>query len=175
MPTEKETMKQPPQPERPETYVEGIIEGVVVRPLVVRADKRGWLAELYRSDELPAEQHPVMAYLSETLPGVARGPHEHRDQTDCFAFIGPGDFSLYLWDARVGSPTRGTCMKLTAGESSPQIAIIPPGVVHGYRNTGKTPGWVFNAANRLYAGQGRREAVDEIRYEDSENHPYRMD
>jgi len=168
-------MKQSPKPERPETFVEGIIEGVDVRPLVVRADKRGWLAELYRGDELPAEQHPVMAYLSETLPGVARGPHEHHDQTDYFAFIGPGDFSLYLWDARAGSATRGNCMKLAVGESNPKSVVIPPGVVHAYRNIGKTPGRVFNAANRLYAGPGRREVVDEIRYEDSENHPYRME
>ena len=36
-------------------------------------DARGWLCELFRHDELPAEFHPVMAYISETEPGVARG------------------------------------------------------------------------------------------------------
>ena len=81
-------------------FRDGPIDGVTFRPLAPHKDHRGWLIELYREDELPAEQHPVMAYVSETLPGVARGPHEHVDQTDYFAFLGPGEFLLYLWDAR---------------------------------------------------------------------------
>ena len=40
--------------------------------------------------------------------------------------------------------------------------IIPCGVVHAYRNVSEVPGWVFNAANRLYAGEGKREEIDEI-------------
>ena len=40
---------------------------------------------------------------------------------------------------------------------------IPPGVVHAYRNVGTIPGLVFNSPNRLYAGYGKREPVDEIR------------
>ena len=48
--------------------------------------------KVYREDELPAEQQPAMAYVSETLPGVARGPHEHVDQTDSFAFSGRASF-----------------------------------------------------------------------------------
>ena len=113
---------------------------------------RGWLTELYREDELPAAQHPVMAYVSETLPGVARGPHEHVDQTDYFAFIGPGEFVLYLWDARDGSPTRGHRVKAAVGQSNRQSVIVPPGVIHAYKNVGTSPGWVFNGPNQLYAG-----------------------
>ena len=61
------------------------------------------------------ERWPVMTYVSSTLPGVARGPHEHVDQTDGFAFIGPSDFRLYLWDTRATSPTRGRRMIVTVG------------------------------------------------------------
>jgi dTDP-4-dehydrorhamnose 3,5-epimerase len=53
--------------------------------------------------------------------------------------------------------------------------IVPPGVVHGYRNVSDRSGWVFNAPNRLYAGPGKRDAVDEIRHEDCEHSPYRLD
>lgn len=81
------------------------IADVVFKPLARHTDSRGWLVELYREDELADAIHPVMAYVSQTEPGVARGPHEHADQTDYFAFIGPGDFELFLWDARQGSPT----------------------------------------------------------------------
>ena len=155
--------------------LDGPIEGVRFRPLSPHADHRGWLIELYRKDQLPADEQPAMAYVSETLPGVARGPHEHADQTDYFAFLGPGDFFLYLWDARPDSPTRGRRMKVAVGQSNRQSVIVPPGVVHAYKNIGAVPGWVFNAPNRLYAGRGKRWPVDEIRHEDQAESPYRLD
>jgi dTDP-4-dehydrorhamnose 3,5-epimerase-like enzyme len=158
----------------PVKFVDGPIEGVVFKPLAAYDDRRGWLIELYREDELPAPQHPVMAYVSETLPGVARGPHEHVDQTDYFAFIGPGEFVLYLWDARQDSPTRGHRIRAAVGQSNRQSVIVPPGVVHAYKNVGQTAGWVFNAPNRLYAGHGKRAAVDEIRHEDQTESPFRL-
>jgi len=151
------------------------IDGVVVRPLALHEDRRGWLAELFRNDELPPEHQPAMAYVSETLPGVARGPHEHVDQTDYFAFLGPGEFLLYLWDARPASPTRGCRMRLAVGHSNRQCVIVPPGVVHAYRNVGPVPGWVFNAPNRLYAGPGKHGPVDELRHEERPDSPYQMD
>ena len=107
--------------EKPAVFSDGPIDGVRLRPLSPHQDQRGWLIELYREDQLPADEHPVMAYVSETLPGVARGPHEHVDQTDYFAFLGPGEFLLYLWDARPKSPTRGHRMKLAVGQSKPAV------------------------------------------------------
>ena len=156
-------------------FEDGVIDGVVVRSLSPHQDQRGWLAELYRVDEMAAEHHPVMAYISETLPSVARGPHEHIDQTDYFAFLGPGEFMLYLWDARPNSATLGRRMKMQVGASNKQCVIVPPGVVHAYRNVSEVPGWVFNAPNRLYAGQGKRSPVDEIRHENRIDSPYRLD
>jgi dTDP-4-dehydrorhamnose 3,5-epimerase len=162
-------------PDEKVAFREGPIDGVTFRPLAPHKDHRGWLIELYREDELPAGQHPVMAYVSETLPGVARGPHEHRDQTDYFAFLGPGEFLLYLWDARAASPTRGHCVRVALGESNRQCVVVPPGVVHAYKNVGQTPGWVFNGPNRLFAGAGKREPIDEIRHEDAAESAYRLE
>src|SRR5262245_5857284 len=85
----------------------GPIEGVVWTRLQKHGDTRGWLCELFRRDELPPGFCPVMAYVSLTGPGVARGPHEHAEQTDCFCFLGPSSFRVYLWDARPSSPTCG--------------------------------------------------------------------
>src|SRR5438477_3973405 len=78
----------------------GAIDGVIWKPLRKYHDGRGWLCELFRHDELPAELHPVMAYISQTDPGVARGPHKHADQADCFCFLGPSNFKVSLWDTR---------------------------------------------------------------------------
>lgn len=153
----------------------GTIHDVIIRPLKQHRDGRGWLVELFRHDELSELHYPVMSYASETLPGIARGPHKHKDQTDFFAFIGPGDFKLYLWDTRPDSPTFGIQQTLVVGESRPTSVIIPPGVVHAYKNISDRPGLVFNAPNRLYAGWGKKEPVDEIRYEDLVESPFRLD
>ncbi|MBN1910664.1 MAG: dTDP-4-dehydrorhamnose 3,5-epimerase family protein [Pirellulales bacterium] len=156
-------------------FVEGPIDGVVFRALEPHTDPRGWLVEVFRADELPAENRPAMAYVSQTLPGASRGPHEHVEQDDYFAILGPGDLILYLWDPRPNSPTQGHRIKRIVGQSSPQSVLVPAGVVHGYRNAGVVPAWVFSLPNRLYAGQGRQEPVDEIRHEERADSVYRMD
>jgi len=150
------------------------IEGVIINQLSKYEDSRGWLLELYRNDEVPTGNEPVMAYVSETLPGVVRGPHEHVDQSDYFAFTGPGTFKLYLWDARESSTTYGVKQVAILGEDFKASVIVPPGVVHAYQNISETPGWVFNAANRLYAGANKSLPVDEIRHEDVPNSPFKI-
>lgn len=149
----------------PNSFSEGEIKGVVVRELKKFFDKRGWLTELFRKDELDEEFLPAMAYISSTNPGVTRGPHEHWDQADFFCFIGPSDFKLRLWDNRKDSETFGSMMTMVVGETNPAAVLIPAGVVHGYKNVGETDGIVINCPNRLYAGAGRKEEVDEIRHE----------
>jgi dTDP-4-dehydrorhamnose 3,5-epimerase len=155
--------------------VDGDIDGVVMRPLTVFNDERGWLVELFRQDELEQDRWPAMTYVSQTAPGVTRGPHEHADQTDGFAFIGPSDFTLFLWDIRPNSTTEGRHTIVSVGESNPMAVWIPPGVVHAYRNVGTVPGLVFNAPNRLYAGYGKKGPVDEIRHEKASPGRFSMD
>lgn len=157
------------------TFTPGPIADVIWKPLTKFHDARGWLCELYRADELPEVFWPVMAYVSVTEPGVTRGPHEHRQQADYFCFWGPSTFALYLWDARPGSPTFGHRQVEQVGAERPMAVVVPPGVVHAYRNVGKEPGLVFNGANQLYKGSGRREPVDEIRHEHDPASPYQLD
>jgi dTDP-4-dehydrorhamnose 3,5-epimerase len=52
---------------------------------------------------------------------------------------------------------------------------VPPGVVHAYKNIGQDNGIVFNAPNRLYAGEGKKTQVDEIRHEEAEGSLYSLD
>ena len=123
----------------------------------------------------PPMAKPRMGYISQTLPGISRGPHAHREQTDYFVFLGPGDFKLFLWDPREDSPSAGKKQVVVVGQSNPQSALVPPEVVHGYKNISDVPGLVLNFPDRLYAGEGKREPVDEIRYEDVDDHPYVME
>jgi dTDP-4-dehydrorhamnose 3,5-epimerase len=153
----------------------GAIAGVIWKPLAKHHDQRGWLLELFRHDELPPEFHPVMAYISMTEPGVARGPHEHIDQADCFCFVGPSHFKIYLWDDRAASSTYLNMQTDVVGADKPMLLIVPKGVVHAYKNVGKEQGIVFNCPNRLYKGTGRKEPVDEIRHEDDARSRFRLD
>src|SRR5262245_10581331 len=152
----------------------GPIDGVIWRPLRKFHDGRGWLCELFRLDELEPPFHPAMAYISESLPGVTRGPHEHVEQSDCFCFLGPGNFKVVVWDNRPQSRTYRATTSDVVGADKPMLVVIPPGVVHAYRNLSPTNGLVFNSPNRLYKGPGRREAVDEIRHEDDPNSPFQL-
>ncbi len=158
-----------------ETFRPGEIKDVVVRELRKFDDRRGWLAELFRHDELAAEFYPAMAYISSTLPGVARGPHEHAHQADLFCFLGPSNFKLRMWDNRPGSPTFRNVMTLVVGADDPTVVIVPKGVAHAYQNIGDVEGIVINCPNRLYMGEGRREPADEIRHESDPNTIFRMD
>jgi dTDP-4-dehydrorhamnose 3,5-epimerase len=156
-------------------FKSGEIEGVVVRELRKFDDRRGWLSELFRHDELAAEFYPVMCYISSTKANVTRGPHEHVDQADLFCFLGPSNFKLRMWDMRQNSPTLRNVMTLVVGADNPQAVLIPKGVVHAYQNVGDVDGIVINCPNRLYMGEQRREAIDEIRHEDDPNTIFRMD
>jgi dTDP-4-dehydrorhamnose 3,5-epimerase len=158
-----------------ESFRSGEIRGVVVLALRRFNDQRGWLVELFRHDELAAEFFPAMVYISSTNPGVTRGPHEHVDQADLFCFLGPSNFKLRMWDNRPDSETFGNMMTLIAGADDPKAVIVPQRIVHAYQNIGGVDGIVINCPNRLYRGEGRREQVDEIRYEDDPETIFRMD
>jgi dTDP-4-dehydrorhamnose 3,5-epimerase len=145
------------------------IKGVAVKDIKKHVDERGWLAELYRSDELEESILPQMSYISLTMPGITRGPHEHKYQTDYFCFIGPSDFKIILWDNRKDSPTYLNKTILFLGENKPSALIVPPGIVHAYKNVGGKNGLVINAANKLFAGKMKKEQIDEIRYENDPN------
>jgi dTDP-4-dehydrorhamnose 3,5-epimerase len=148
-------------------FHDGEIEGVHIQHLVEHADERGTLVQTFRIDSLPADLSPVMSYVSYTEPGVGRGPHEHKEQTDIFAFIGPGNFKLYLYDNRSSSRTYRKKKVLVAGSKNPVLVIIPPGVVHGYKNISSNErGMVINYPNRLYRGWEEKDETDEIRHED---------
>lgn len=157
------------------SFVRGAIRDVTVRDLRKFVDERGWLAELFRHDELGEEFYPAMSYISSTEPGVTRGPHEHLYQADLFCFIGPSNFKLRLWDNRPDSETFERVMTLFVGADNPKVVLVPKGVVHAYRNVGMTSGIVINCPNRLYMGAGKTEPIDEIRHEDDPRTVFRID
>ncbi len=164
------------QPNKETIFTKGKIQDVVVYSLKKFVDERGWLAELFRHDEIAKEFYPAMAYVSVTEPNVQRGPHEHEMQADLFCFIGTGNFKLRLWDNRKDSPTYKNVMTLFVGADNPQAVIVPVGVVHAYKNISTIEkGVVINCPNQLFMGKGKKEAIDEIRHEDDPNTIFQME
>ena len=149
------------------------------------SDERGFLIEAFRIDDWDLNEIYTlkdgtyvgcpMSYISATIAGQVRGPHEHEDQTDVFLFVGSSKFQIELWDNRPNSDTYENRMKIIAHNSAPLLVVIPPGVVHGYKNIGDALGYVINMPNKLYAGWGKEEEIDEIRWENDENSPFKMD
>lgn len=146
------------------------IEGFFIAKLKVCEDARGKTTELFRTDWL--KFNPAMCYFSMTKPGVSRGPHEHVDQTDYFAFVGPGDFKFTVWRKVEGSliPKKASVI---VGESNPSVIMVQPKVVHAYKNISPYAGICINLPDQLYKGEDKLQPVDEVRWENIPNHPFK--
>lgn len=156
-------------------FKRGQIDGVQITPVRKFVDDRGWLLETFRQDEMDRTYFPVMAYTSQSYPGVVRGPHEHTDQSDLFVFMGPGNFKIWLWDNRKSSATYFHKLVVFGGEDNPLRVLVPPGVVHAYRNISSQSGVVHNFPNQLFMGPGRKSPIDEIRHEHDSNTIFRCE
>ncbi|HZP41390.1 MAG TPA: dTDP-4-dehydrorhamnose 3,5-epimerase family protein [Candidatus Binatia bacterium] len=114
-----------------------MIDGVVVKRLVVHADDRGWLMEIVRDDE-PVFKEVKQTTLTVAYPGVIKAFHWHKRQWDVWCFVA-GMAQAVLYDLRETSPTRGETQVLYMGERHPVVVAVPPGVAHGYRVLGTAP------------------------------------
>jgi dTDP-4-dehydrorhamnose 3,5-epimerase len=125
-----------------------LIDGVSVKRLKVIADERGFVMEMLRcDDEMFTEFGQV--YLSVAYPGVVKGWHYHKQQTDCFAVV-KGMLKVVLYDRREGSPTHGEINEFFMGGKNPILITIPPEVVHGVKAVGGEAGYLINCPNKPY-------------------------
>jgi len=145
-----------------------MIDGVVVKSLKPIPDERGRVMEMYRSDD-PFFRAFGYAYLTTAYPGVVKGWHHHRKQTDHFVVV-RGMMKVVLYDDREGSPTRGEVNEYFMGEHNPILLGIPPGVTHGFKCMSGEEAMVINFPDRLY------DPGDEYRTDPHENSiPYRWE
>ena len=125
-----------------------MIHGVIVKPLRVNADDRGYLMEMLRCDDDVFERFG-QAYVSLNYPGVIRAWHWHQKQSDIFVCV-KGMIKVGLFDARDGSPTKGQLQEVVMGEHNPVLLKIPIGVVHGYKTIGVAPSLLVNFPTQPY-------------------------
>ena len=125
-----------------------MIEGVRIKRLKVIPDERGLLMEMMRDDD-EFFQKFGQVYLSMVYPGVVKGWHYHRRQTDHFVVV-KGMCKVGLYDMREGSPTRGLAEAHYLGDNNNIVLRIPVGVAHGYRTIGVEASLLVNFPTQLY-------------------------
>ncbi len=125
-----------------------LIQGVQVRPLKQIHDERGYLMEMLRTD-WPEYERFAQSYITIAYPGIVKGWHYHKKQTDHFVVVN-GTAKVVCYDPRDGSPTRGKVTELFAGERNPLLIKIPPLVIHGFKAIGGEPVYVVNFPTELY-------------------------
>jgi len=125
-----------------------MIDGVVIRELVTHSDEHGYLFEMLRAD-WPEFQKFGQAYVSVTYPGIIKGWHFHRLQTDHFV-VAKGSAKVALYDDRPGSRTRHELMEVVLGERRQRLLVIPRMVLHGLVALAGEPAMLINFPDYLY-------------------------
>jgi dTDP-4-dehydrorhamnose 3,5-epimerase len=136
-----------------------LIEGVVIEPLAIWPDDRGYFFEVARIGQgLVAPFPAATTQISSTVtyPGAIKAFHYHVHQTDCWV-PSAGMLQIALVDLREQSPTFGRKNTLYVGVLRPWMLVIPPGVAHGYKVIGVEPASLIYVTNRHYdpADEGR--------------------
>jgi dTDP-4-dehydrorhamnose 3,5-epimerase len=140
-----------------------MIHEVVTKKLRVIPDERGRLMEILRADdELFSKFGQV--YMTTAYPGVVKGWHYHKKQTDHFSVV-RGMIKLVLYDGRKDSPTKGEVNEFILGEQNPLLVKIPPFIFHGFKCVSEQEAICINVPTEVY----NYDQPDEFRVDPHQN------
>jgi dTDP-4-dehydrorhamnose 3,5-epimerase len=125
-----------------------MIEGVKTKQLKPVCDERGRLMEIFRSDWNEFIKFGQV-YMTTAYPGVVKGWHYHKKQTDTFICI-KGMMKVVLYDSRKGSKTYGEVNEFFIGEHNPALVQIPKFVYHGFKCISDKEAVVLNIPTELF-------------------------
>ncbi|RWD62106.1 MAG: polysaccharide biosynthesis protein [Mesorhizobium sp.] len=125
-----------------------LIAGVRIQRLITRGDERGDLTVLISALREPITPPPHV-YLVSAEPGSIRAWVYHRRQFDRLACTN-GDIRVVLYDLREDSPTYRKLEIIDVGAANKALLTIPPCVVHGVQNRGKSTATFVNMPTNFY-------------------------
>jgi len=136
-----------------------LIDGVMIQPLAVWPDDRGYFLEVARIGQGLASGFstaPVQVSSALSYPGTIKAFHYHQRQSDLW-IPACGMLQVALVDLRTASPTFGIRNTLFIGVLRPWQVLIPPGVAHGYKIIGADPAVLVYITDQFYnpADEGR--------------------
>lgn len=120
------------------TYLSFLPDDGFAYPAEMRADDRGWLFELVKSDA------SGQIFVSTTRPGVTRGNHYHDSKVEKFCVVqGAGLIRLrHLHSDQV--------LEYPVDAERVRIVDIPPGYTHSIENVGETDMVTLFWANEVF-------------------------
>ncbi len=121
-----------------------MIDGVIIKQLRQIPDERGKIMHMLRCDDPMFEKFGEI-YFATAYPGVIKGWHLHRRQTQNYAVV-YGMIKLVLYDNREGSPTKGELQEIFMGEDNYILVRIPPMIINGWKCIGTKTAIVANCA-----------------------------
>jgi len=133
-----------------------VITGVRVVEIRNFVTEDGYFTELSRPEggvlaEFKAEGFEIKQInFAKSAPDSIKGWHLHEQQEDVWFITPDSKFLVGLFDAREGSATKGTAMRLVLGDGKAHLLYIPRGVAHGYRNLADKPGYIIYFVNNTF-------------------------
>ncbi len=125
-----------------------MIQGVKIKQLKIIPDERGRVMEMLRADDDIFIKFGQV-YLTAAFPGVVKGWHYHKKQTDNFVCV-KGMMKVVLYDPRGDSPTKGEVNEFFMGEFNPILLQIPALVYHGFKCISETEAMIINCPTEPY-------------------------
>lgn len=102
---------------------------VSIKKLEIKEDKRGWLAEIVRPEDI-GEKKFGLVLMTTVLPGQTKGNHYHKRKTEWYCVI-KGDGLLTLTDQ-----TTKEKKEMEIGEKNMVLVKIPSLTIHSIKNMG---------------------------------------
>lgn len=130
--------------------VERRIEGLVINPRPLIADKRGEITEVYNPAWGLHAAPLVYVYQSVLRPKMIKGWVVHQQQDDR-VFISSGVMRWVFFDNRPESPTYKLLNQFVLGDRNRALIITPAGVFHAVQNIGEAEAVFINMPTKPYA------------------------
>lgn len=121
------------------------IDGVVLVALRQFSDERGTVFHMLKSTDAHFCGFGEI-YFSSVYPGMVKGWKRHRRMTANYACIF-GRIRLVLYDDRDGSSTHGALMEVLLTPDEYALAVIPPGIWHGFQGASQPAAILANCAS----------------------------
>ncbi len=121
-----------------------MIEGVKIVPLSRISDARGSVFHMLKATD-PHFVRFGEIYFSSVYPSAIKAWKRHRKITVNYACIF-GRIKVVIYDDRHTSRTRGAVMEVFLGPDEYSLAVIPPGVWHGFQGMSEPISILANCA-----------------------------
>jgi len=112
------------------------MKGIEIKELIVHRDNRGWLAEIFRPEDVNKTMNGQVT-ITTANPGIVKANHYHKRKHEWYCVI-KGKMKLVLKDIKTGKKE-----EMILSENELKIVKIGPNIAHGLKNIGNEMLWLL--------------------------------